>query len=118
MGVVLADRDDAVMTGVAAAGNAAMIETAVGLELEKMRGIVAGIAFDLGRHVKLGFADSAITVVAFTAPTQHFTMVDVRNDVETEWRVAYLAQAARGHVILRLAANIDEIVVMAVIAGR
>lgn len=121
MCVVFADRDETVVTDIAGTLDATVIEAAVGPELEKMRGIVAIIAFRLGGRMKSGLADGTNAVVAFTALAQHFTVVDVGNDVEsvdTERRMADFAHVAACHMVLRFADDVGETAVVAPFAVR
>jgi hypothetical protein len=93
-------RNAVVATG-ASTGNTRMIKATIGFQCKKTGGIVAVIAFEGCRHMKIGFTDRQNTVVAFAAVAKRFLMVDKRDYVKTKGGMTGLAHTAGSDVILR-----------------
>ena len=116
--LMLSDRHDSVVTGIAGSQDTAVIEASIGLEFEEMIGVVAVVAGCLCRYMKIGFTDRLHAIVALRAFTEYLGMIHVRNTVESQRCVANLAGIARGEVIGRLAENAGKTVVVTVAACR
>ena len=95
----------AVVASAASIGNTRMIEATIRCQFEKTGGIVAVIAFEGCRHMKIGFADCHNTVMAFAAVAKHFLMVDKRNYVKSQWGMTGLAHTTGSDVIRRFTRN-------------
>ena len=93
-------RSAVVATG-ASTGNTRMIKATICCQFEKTGGIVAVIAFEGCRHMKIGFTDRHNTVMAFAAIAKHFLVIDKRNYVKTQRGMAGFAHTAGGDVIRR-----------------
>ena len=74
-----ADSGDTVVATGTSTRNARVIEFTVRVKFKKAGGIVAAIAFGVGRLMKLGFTDCQHIVMASAAVTKHFLMVDKRS---------------------------------------
>jgi len=81
--------------------DAGVIKTTVRAKFEKTGGIVAVIAFGVGRLMEFGFTDGQHAVMAFAAIAKHFLMVDKRNHVKSQRGMTGLAHTAGTDVILR-----------------
>ena len=99
MSVFLTGGDYTVVANFAILGNACVVITAVRCQFEKSRGIVTVVTFGVGCGVSAGFADGPHTVMAFTAFTKHFQMIDKRGNGKAKRRMTHLTQIAGGHVI-------------------
>ena len=77
-----------------------------------MGGIVAVIAFDDRRHMKFGFTDGQYTVMAFTAISEYFQMINKGDNVKSERRMTGLAGIRGGDVIPNFRLNTIDSVVM------
>lgn len=95
-----------------------MIKAAVRAKLEKMRGVVAIVAFRIGWNVKFGLSNCLIAVVALTAITEDFQVIHIGKNRKTERAVAGRAGIAGGNVARHLFWNIRKILVVAVHAVR
>lgn len=62
--------------------NIGMIIAAIRIELQEMGGIVAIIAFGVGRRMEFRFTYRQHTIVAFTACTKNFLMIDRDDNVK------------------------------------
>ena len=80
-------------------GYTRMIEAAVRIQLQKSGGIVAVIAFGFRRRMEWGFADGQYSVMAFTALSKHFLMIDEGGSGESKRGMAGLAHITGGVVI-------------------
>jgi hypothetical protein len=80
-------------------GYTRVIKTAVRVDVQKMSGIVAVIAFRRRRCVKFGFTDSHYAVMALAAITEYFLVIYYGDKSESQWRMAGLAQITGSDVI-------------------
>ena len=79
----LTDRHSAVVTAAALTRDVRMVEAAIGFEFQKVGRIVATVAFDRGRYMKLRLADGESTVVALAAGAEDLRVIDRIDDVES-----------------------------------
>ena len=111
---IFTDRHCAVVTAGARSENSAMIKTAVRLQREKVRRIVAIIAFHICLYVKFGFAHREHTVMTFAAASEHLLVIDRGDYRESQRRVTGLAMVGRCDVSDRLIRNVGKILVVTV----
>ena len=95
----LADRHGTVVATRARPVNSRMIEAAVRVQGQEAGGIVTVIALGVGRCMKFRFTDGQNAVMALTAIAKHFLMIDIRNYVKAQRRMAGFTRAAGGDVI-------------------
>ena len=98
-GGCLACSDGSVVTTAAHSGYTRMIEAAVRIQLQESGGIVAVIAFGFRRCMKWRFTDGQYAVVAFTAISKHFLVIDQDSSGESKRSMAGLAHITGGMVI-------------------
>jgi hypothetical protein len=76
-----------------------MVKAAIRLQFQKMGGVVAVIAFGVRRCMKLGFADGQVTIVALTAISKNFLMIDRGNNGKARRSVAGMTVITGTNVI-------------------
>ena len=91
-----------VATG-ARSGYIGMIKAAIGLQFQKMGGVVAVIAFGVRRSMKLGFSDGQLTIVTLTAISKNFLMIDHGDNGKTRRGMAGMALITGSDVLRRFA---------------
>ena len=101
MAFVLTSSHSAVVATRACPGNIRMIKAAVRCQVQKTGGIVAVIAFDHRRRMKVRFSDGYDTIMAFAAISKYFLMIGKGDDVKSLWGMAGLAVITGGDVSWR-----------------
>ena len=96
---MLTDSGYSVMALGTPAGNTGMIKFAIQPERQKARGVVAVIAFNGRLHMKFRFTNSHHAVMAATAITENFEMIDIANKVKSEGGMTSLTQVTGGRMI-------------------
>lgn len=97
--------DNTVMAGAAIAGDARVIIRTVRRERHKRLGVVAGIALGGGCLVERGLADRSHAVVAATARSKNFEVINKRHLRKANDRVTGLARVASRQVVAGFTAN-------------
>ena len=83
--LILAPGSGAVMAALAGTGNTAMVESAIRIQFEESRGVVAIITFGTGFNVERRLADCQDPVMALATGTEDFKVIYVRDLVKTQW---------------------------------
>jgi hypothetical protein len=75
-----------------------MIIAAILSQFQKMAGIVAVIAFGVGRRMKFRFTDGHVTIVTFTAISKNFLVINRVDNVKTQRGMTGMAVITGGGV--------------------
>lgn len=110
---ILARGRRSIVASGAGAGIGAMVKAAIRQAIQEMNGIVAFIALLGGRKMELRHAYGQNTIVAFTAASKDFLMIDREDRGKSKRRMTRLAGIAGREVIRRFPWNLLEEVVMA-----
>ena len=113
----LTDGRNAIVATGTTTGNTRMIKATVRLQCKKTGGIVAAIAFDDRRHMKIGFTEGQHTVMAFAAISKYFQVVNEGHAGESQRGMTAFAHIAGSDMVLRFAPNRNKIVAMAIHAA-
>ena len=100
--IMLAHRHSPVVAAGAYPGDTGMIKTAIRVQFQERRGIVAVVTLAIGRRMELGFSNRDYTIMALATGTKDLIMIIERNDGKTLRRMAGLAVVAGRHVGWRL----------------
>ena len=100
-GGCLTDGYSAVVASRACSGDIRMIKTAVRCQVQETDGIVAVIAFDDRRRMKVRFSDGYDTIMTFAAISKDFLMIGKRDNVKSLWGMTGLAGITGGDVSRR-----------------
>jgi len=76
-----------------------MIKAAVGFQLQKMAGVVAGITFGLCGLMKFRFTDGQLTIMAIAAISKNFLMIDKGGNGKSQGGMAGLAHITGSDMI-------------------
>ena len=94
--------------------NTRMIKVAIQRQLQKTGGVMAVIAFDDRRQVKFGFTDGQYTVMAFTAISKNFEMINNGDNGQSQGCMTGLTHITGTEVIRRFLRNRPNLGVMAI----
>lgn len=103
-----------VMATRAGTQNAAMVESAIEIQVQKVDGVVAIVTLGVGVDVKLGFSQRQITIVALAALAEYFQVIDETDERKAQGAVAGLAGITCSQMSRRLVGDVDETLVVAV----
>ena len=110
----LADAHSAVVAHAATTRNTRMIKAAIQCQLQKIGGVMTVIAFDDRRQMKFGFTDGQYIVVAFTAISKNFQMINTWDNGHSQRGMAGLAHITGTEVIRRFFQNRNKLSIMTI----
>ena len=90
---------NAVVADTATSGYAGMIVTAICIEFDKTRGIVAVVTFHTGFRMLVGFPNGPYAVMTLTTLAKHFQVIYEWNNIKTKGGMTGCAQITGRKVI-------------------
>ena len=110
----LADAHSAVVAPTATTRNTRMIKATIQCQRQKIVGIMAVIAFDGRWQVNFRFTDGQYTVVAFTAISEYFQMINTWDNGHSQRGMAGLTHITGTEVIRQFFPNRTKLSVMTI----